>query len=81
VAAGIQGMSKALNTASQVGKANGTGAIKTLGAAQKVEWDKKVDETKGGKLAKDILATVPKPKKTTSRKPKKDTDEEIIGNA
>ena len=37
--------------------------IKTLGAAEKVEWDKKVDETKGGKLAKDILDTIPKPKK------------------
>ena len=77
----IQGMSKAIRTAIQVGKTNGIGAIKTLGAAQKVEWDKKVDETKGGKLAKDILATIPKPKKTTKRNTKKDPDVDIIGNA
>jgi len=94
VAAGIQGVSKAVNVASQVAKTTlasegkkanplntGWETIKTLGAAQKVEWGKKVDETKGGKLAKDILATIPKPKKTTKRNTKKDPDVDIIGNA
>ncbi len=92
--AGFQGMGKAISMASQVGKTNvesqgktanfgnvGLEAIKTLGAASKVEWDKKVDETKGGKLAKNILATIPKPKKPTKRDTKKDPDVDIIGNA
>lgn len=71
--AGAQGMGKAISAASQVAKSTlegegkktnlenvGIEAIKTLGAAAKVEWDKKVDETKGGKLAKNILDTIPK---------------------
>jgi type IV secretion system protein TrbL len=84
--AGIQGMSKAVSVANQVAKTTlesqgkktnleNTEAevIRTLGAAGKVEWEKKVDETKGGKLAKNILATIPKPKKVTRRSTKKDT--------
>jgi len=39
-------------------------AIKTLGAAKKAmkeaQWDKKVDDTEGGKLAKSILDNIPK---------------------
>ena len=83
MAAGIQGISKAVSTANQVArttlasqgkKANplntGWETVKTLGAAKKVEWDKKVDDTKGGKLAKNILATIPKPKKITKEVPK-----------
>ncbi len=35
-------------------------AVKTLGEAKKVEWDKMVDDTKGGKLAKTILDGIPK---------------------
>jgi type IV secretion system protein TrbL len=96
--AGIQGMGKAVSVASQVAKTTlesqgkkanllntGMKTIKTLGAAEKVEWDKKVDETKGGKLAKDILAATPKPKKQTKRRTKKTSDQdsntELIGNA
>jgi len=98
VVAGFQGMGKAISMANQVGKANvvsqgkeanfgnvGFEAIKTLGAASKAEWDKKVDETKGGKLAKDILAAIPKPVKPIKRKTKKsfnqDSDADIIGNS
>jgi len=71
--AGIEGMSKAVSTATQVAKSTlgaqgksanalntGWETIKTLGAAQKVEWDKKVAETKGGKLEKNILDAIPK---------------------
>lgn len=92
--AGVQGMSKAVSLATGVAKSKiaadgkketpfntGWETIKTLGEASKVEWEKKVDETKGGKLAKNILATIPKPKKITTRKTKKDPDETMIGNA
>jgi len=56
---------------SQGKKANvlntGMETIKTLGEANKEvrqeAWDRKVDDTKGGKLAKNILAAVPKVKK------------------
>jgi type IV secretion system protein TrbL len=88
-AAGIQGMSKAVSLATQVGKSNlesqgkktsleniGIAAIKTLGAAKKVEWDKKVDDTKGGKLAKDILDTIPIVKKVVKRVSKKDSQDD-----
>ncbi len=91
VVAGFQGMGKAISMASQVGKTNvesqgkkanfgniGFEAIKTLGAASKVEWDKKVGETKGGKLAKNILASIPKPKKQTNSKPKKTPQEDAM---
>jgi len=84
--AGIQGMNKAVSVASQVAKTTlesqdkktnlenmGAEVVRTLGAAGKVEWEKKVDETKGGKLAKNILATIPKPKKATKRSTKKET--------
>ena len=80
-AAGIQGMNKAVAAAGQVAKAKldsegkeanslntGMETIKTLGAAQKVEWDKKVDGTKGGKLAQNVLDTIPKPKKDKNQK-------------
>lgn len=78
--AGIEGMGKAISTASQIGRANvisqgkpanfenvGWETIKTLGAAAQVEWEKKVDDTQGGKLAKNILATIPKPKPVTKK--------------
>ena len=86
ISAGIQGMSKAVSTARKVGEASlagqgkkvnlesvGIEAIKTLGAAAKVEWDKEVDETRGGKLAKNILATIPKPKRVSKKVPVEDT--------
>ena len=82
--AGIEGIGKAVSTATQVAKSSlatqgkpanalntGVETIKTLGAAQKVEWDKKVDETKGGKLAKNILDAIPKPPKTRKKRTKK----------
>ena len=91
VVVGIQGISKAVSVAGQVAKTNLEGqgktptswdiqkeSIKTLGAARKVEWDKKVDETKGGKLAKDILDTIPKPKKTTKKSTKTDSKEDSM---
>jgi len=53
-------------------------AIKTLGAARKAEWDKKVDDTDGGKLAKNILDAIPKPKKITARKTKEDSADYTI---
>lgn len=84
--AGIQGNAKAQSAAMQVAKMNleaqgktPTGqdiqneAIKTLGEARKVEWNKVVDDTPGGKLAKDILDTVPKPKKNTKKGTKTDS--------
>ena len=69
----VAGMAKALSTASQAAKStlasqgkkdngfNSAGkTIKTLGAAWKNEkWDKKVDETLGGKMAKDISENSP----------------------
>ena len=77
-----QGESKARDAAIQVARMNLESqgkspspqdiqqeAIKTLGAAKKVEWDKTVDDTLGGKLAKDILGTIPEPKKETKKKP------------
>ena len=85
VVAGIQGFDKAVATANQVARSNivaqgkspdfknvGLESIRTLGAASHVEWEKKLDETKGGKIAKDILASTLKPKKTSTRKPKPD---------
>jgi type IV secretion system protein TrbL len=91
---GMQGDAKARSAASQVARMNLEAqgktptaqdiqkeAIKTLGAAKKIEWEKKVDDTPGGKLAKDILDTIPKPKKTPKSKTKKDPDEDIIGNS
>jgi hypothetical protein len=44
-----------------------------LGQQRKVEWDKEVDETRGGKLAKNILATIPKPKRVSKKDPPDDT--------
>ncbi len=91
---GMQGDAKARSAASQVARMNLEAqgktptaqdiqkeAIKTLGAAKKIEWEKKVDDTPGGKLAKDILDAIPKPKKTPKGKTKKDPDENIIGNS
>jgi len=50
--------------------------IKTLGAANKAvkqeEWDRKVADTKGGKIAKNILDSIPKPKKNTKKSAKTD---------
>ena len=84
--AGIQGNAKAQSAARQVAKMNleaqgktptaqdiQNEAIKTLGEARKVEWDKIVDDTQGGKLAKDILDTIPKPKKNTKKGTKTDS--------
>ncbi|MBF0570765.1 MAG: P-type conjugative transfer protein TrbL [Candidatus Omnitrophica bacterium] len=49
--------------------------IKTLGAAkQEVKqeaWDRKVSDTMGGKMAKDILDGIPKPKRETRKSTKK----------
>jgi type IV secretion system protein TrbL len=65
---------------SQGKKANllntGIETIKTLGTADKAvkqeAWDRKVDDTKGGKIAKNISDSIPKPKKNTKRKTETD---------
>jgi P-type conjugative transfer protein TrbL len=70
---GIQGHAKASSAARQAAMASFAAqgktaseedlrkqAIKTLGEAKQAAWDKKVDETEGGKLAKSILESVEK---------------------
>ncbi len=56
--------------------------IKTLGAANKAvkqeAWDRKVNDTKGGKLAKNILATIPKPKKNPKKSTKTDSRDDSM---
>jgi len=55
--------------------------IKTLGAANKAvkqeAWDRKVNDTQGGKMAKNILDKMPKPKDDT----KKDSNNNSNGNS
>jgi P-type conjugative transfer protein TrbL len=85
-----QGMAKATDTAFAVAQANlqaqgktptsqeiQTEAIRTLGEAKRTEHEKKVDETPGGKLAKDMLDTLPKPKKSRKTTAKKDAGEDF----
>lgn len=59
-------------------------AIKTLGEAKKsmrqADWEKIVDDTQGGKLAKNILDEIPKPKKVTKKDSKEISDADIIVN-
>lgn len=89
-AVGIQGNIMAQNAANQVAKMNLEAqgktpspqdireeAIRTLGEAKKVQWVKGIEEgTEGGKLAKIILGTIPKPKKTTKKSAKNAPNED-----
>ena len=59
--------------------------IKTLGAANEAvkqeAWDRKIDDTKGGKLAKNILADIPKPKKQTTGRIKQTSQDDSMDYA
>jgi len=68
----------------------GIETIKTLGKAdsnvKQEAWDRKVDDTRGGKIAKNILDSIPKVKKPHKTVVKKDgqydgPDDNIIGNS
>ena len=94
--AGAQGMGNAVGLANQAAKINlgnegkqtsamnmGKEMVKTLGAASKAEWDKKVAETKGGKLAKNISGNmpVPNPAPIPSNDPNADSNNSNLGGA
>ena len=63
----------------------GIETIKTLGEAneevKQAAWDRKVDDTKGGKIAKDILSKIPKPSDDTKESSKSDSKQDINGSS
>jgi len=60
-------------------------AVKTLGAARQAirqaEWDKVVDATQDGKVAKSIVDNIPQVTTDTKQDPPKEPETDLVGNA